>query len=96
MFAFIGNFVGGILGFFGDVIQGLFGGVIAFFTRIVDALGSIIGLLDGFKRGIGGLVSGFTTLFTSLFPFLPPEWITILFAGLLLTAVGIIIKKKVF
>lgn len=96
MLAFLGNFFGGILGFFGDVIEGLFGGVISFFIRIVEALGGIIGLLDGFKRGIGGLVSGFTTLFTSLFPFVPPEWITILFSGLLLTSVGIIIKKKVF
>lgn len=96
MLGFLGNFFGGILGFFGDIIQGLFGGVVAFFTRIVEALGGIIGLLDGFKRGIGGLAEGFTTLLTSLFPFVPPEWITILFAGLLLTAVGIIIKKKVF
>ena len=96
MLAFLGNFFGGILGFLGDVLQGLFGGVISFATRIVDAFGGIIGVLDGFKRGIGGLVSGFTTRFTTLFPFLPPEWVTIFFAGLLLTVVGIIVKKKVF
>ena len=70
--------------------------MISFFTRIVDTLGGLLGILDGLKRGLGGLISGFTSLFSSLFPFLPPEWIPILFSGLLLTVVGIIIKKKVF
>lgn len=96
MLAFIGNFVGGILGFLGDVVKGLFGGVVAFLTEIVDSLSGIFGILDGLKRGLGGLVNGFTSLFASLFPFLPPEWITILLSGLLLTVVGVIIKKKVF
>jgi phage-related minor tail protein len=96
LLAILGNFVGGILGFLGDVIMGLFGGLVTFLTRIVESLSGIFGVLDGLKRGLGGLVSGFTSLFTSLFPFLPPEWLGILFSGLLLTVVGIIVKKKVF
>lgn len=96
MLAMLSNFVGGILGFLGDVVTGLFGGLISFLTRIVESLSGIFGVLDGLKRGLGGLVSGFTSLFTGLFPFLPPEWLGILLSGLLLTVVGIIVKKKVF
>lgn len=96
MFSMLGNFLGGILGFLGDVVKGLFGGLVAFLTEIVDSLSGIFGILDSLKRGLGGLASGFTSLFGSLFPFLPPEWMPILFSGLLLTVVGVIIKKKVF
>lgn len=96
MLAVIGNILGGVLGFLGDVVMGIFGGLVSFLTEIVGSLGGIFDILDGVIAGLGGLASGFTALFTTLFPFLPAEWVAILLSGLLITVVGIILKKKVF
>lgn len=100
MFDWLGNALGGVVegvtGFVGDIFKGIAEGVIMFLTQIVDSLGGLTDLLDGFISGMGGMASGFWSLFGSLFPFIPPEWTAIISTGLLLTVVGIIIKKKVF
>ena len=45
-------------------------------------------------------VKNFFTAFlnfgTSLFPFLPAEWLTIIEAALVILAIGVIIKRRVF
>ncbi len=96
MFSFIGDLLGGIGSMILDVLNGLLGGAVIFLTRIVESLGGFVGILDGFKDGIGGLYTGFLSLISALFPFIPAEWILILTTCFLMTAVGIIIKKKVF
>ena len=96
MFSFIGDLLGGIGSMILDALNGLLGGVVIFLTRIVDSLGGFVDILDGFKDGIGGLYTGFLSLVSALFPFIPAEWIMILTTCFLMTVVGVIIKKKVF
>lgn len=96
MFEFLGNLLGGLGSLILDAVNGLVNGVVAFFTQIVDSLGGLVDVLDGFKSGLTGLYSGFLALVSVLFPFLPPEWITIMVTCILMTVVGVIIKKKVF
>lgn len=96
MFSFIGDLLGGLGGMILDALNGLLGGVVVFLTRIVESLGGFVDILDGFKDGIGGLYTGFLSLVSALFPFIPAEWILILTTCFLMTAVGVIIKKKVF
>lgn len=96
MFSFFSNLLGGLSSLFLDVVNGLLGGVVLFLTRIVNSLGGIVELLDSFKSGIIGFFSGFLNLVSALFPFIPGEWITILTTTILMTIVGVIIKKKVF
>lgn len=96
MFSFFGNLLGGLGGLILDAVNGLLGGVVLFLTRIVNSLGGIVDILDSFKSGIIGLFSGFLNLVSALFPFIPAEWITILTTTVLMTIVGVIIKKKVF
>lgn len=100
MFAFIGNLIGDAVSSIGSMIleavNGLLGGVVIFLTRIVESLGGFVDILDGFKAGVSGLYTGFLSLISALFPFIPAEWIMILTTCFLMTIVGIIIKKKVF
>lgn len=96
MFSFIGDLLGGIGGMILEAVNGLLGGVVIFLTRIVESLGGFVDILDGFKTGIEGLYTGFLSLVSALFPFIPAEWIMILTTCLLMTVVGVIIKKKVF
>ena len=96
MFSFIGDLLSGIGGMILDALNGLLGGVVIFLTRVVDSLGGFVEILDGFKTGIVGLYSGFLSLISILFPFVPAEWIGILTTCFLMTVVGVIIKKKVF
>lgn len=96
MFSFLGDLLGGLGGLLLDFVNGLLGGIVLFLTRIVDSLGGIVEILDGFRSGISGIFAGFLELVFALFPFVPAEWITILITCVLMTIVGIIIKKKVF
>ena len=96
MFAFIGDLLGGLGSLLLDVGNGLLRGIVVFLTESVEALGGITDILEGFKIGALGLWSGFLDLFSLVFPFLPEEWVTVLVTCLLMTIVGVIIKKKVF
>lgn len=96
MFAFIGNLLGGLGGLILDAVNGLLSGVVVFLTRIVDSLGGFLGILDGFKDCIGSIYTGFLSLVCAVFPFIPSEWVAILTTCFLATAVGVIVKKKVF
>lgn len=100
MLSWVGSFFRDLIGGAGkalvDIIKGILGGAVVFLTDIVNSLGGIIDILDGVKNGIGGLYQGFLALLSVVFPFLPEEWISILVTSLLMTIVGLIIKKKVF
>lgn len=100
MLSWLGGLISDLIGGTGkalvDVIKGILGGAVVFLTDIVNSLGGIIDILDGVKNGIGGLYQGFLALLSIVFPFLPEEWISILVTSLLMTIVGLIIKKKVF
>lgn len=100
MFAFLGNLIQDLVSGAGEalvsLIKGILGGAVIFLTDIVDALGNVVKILDGLKSGLGGIYQGFLGLVSLVFPFLPAEWITILTTSILMTAVGVIIKKKVF
>ena len=96
MFSFIGDLLGGLGSLLLDVVNGLLRGIVVFLTEIVDSLGGITDILEGFKTGALGLWSGFLDLLSLVFPFLPEEWVTVLVTCLLMTIVGVIIKKKVF
>lgn len=96
MFSFIGDLLGGLSGLILDAINGVLGGIVLFLTRIVDSLGGITEILDSFKEGITGIYIGFLALVSALFPFIPSDWITILTTSVLMTVVGVIIKRKVF
>lgn len=96
MFAFIGDLLGGLGSLLLDVVNGLLRGIVVFLTEIVESLGGITDILEGFKIGALGLWSGFLDLLSLVFPFLPEEWVTVLVTCLLMTIVGVIIKKKVF
>ena len=107
MLEFIGNLVNG----FGSMVQnlvngigstilgainGLLNGVVLFLTRIVESFGGLADILTSAKNGLVGIYTGFLSLVSVIFPFLPEEWVAILVTSFLLTVVGIIIKKKVF
>lgn len=96
MFSFIGDLLGSIGALLLDVVNGLFRGIVVFLTEIVDSLGGITDILEGFKTGVLGFWSGFLDLFSLVFPFFPEEWVIVLVTCLLMTIVGVIIKKKVF
>lgn len=96
MFSWLGSLLGGVGDTLVDLIKGILGGAVIFLTDIVNSLGGIVDILDGVKSGIGGIYQGFLGLISIVFPFLPEEWISILVTCLLMTIVGVIIKKKVF
>lgn len=100
MGAFFGKLLGDLMGRIGEyilgIIKGALSGVIVFLTRIVESLSGFVDLLDSFKLAVSGIYEGFLDLVTAVFPFVPPEWITILISCLLVVIVGRVIKKKVF
>lgn len=100
MFDWLGDFFSTIFGGLAkailDFLNGILGGIVSFFSRIVDSLSGILGLLDSFKEGISGLYAGFLSLLSAVFPFFPPEWTSVMMTCILMTVVGIIIKRRFF
>lgn len=95
MFEYISNALGIVGSFIFSAISGLVSGIVVFVTRIVDALGGFTNFLDAVVTGISKLVKNFSSLVSSMFPFIPAEWVAIIIAGILFSVVGMIIKKKV-
>lgn len=96
MLSFLGDLLSGAGNALLDLVKGILGGAVVFLTDIVEAFGNVVKILDGLKSGLGGIYQGFLGLISLVFPFLPEEWIAILTISILMTAVGVIIKKKVF
>ena len=63
---------------------------------IVGALHDVDLLLDHTVDSVKNFFTAFLNLGTSLFPFLPAEWLTIIEAALVILAIGVIIKRRVF
>lgn len=78
-----------------SLINGVIVGVMSFVLGLLDSLDNVDSLLEHAISSIGGFFSSILTLGTRLFPFVPAEWMAILESMLIVTAIGIIIKKKV-
>lgn len=78
-----------------SLINGVIVGVLSFVIGVLDSLDNLDNLLVHAISSISGFFTSILTLGTRLFPFVPAEWMAILESMLIVTAIGIIIKKKV-
>ena len=78
-----------------SVINGLIVGTLHFVLNLLDGLDDIDSLLDHAVSSIKGFFDSFLNLGSTLFPFLPAEWSSIIEAALIVLALGLIIRKKV-
>ena len=79
-----------------SLINGLIVGALHFILNLLDGLDDVDGLLDHTVSAVSGFFTAFLNLGTTLFPFLPAEWTAIIEAALVILAVGMIIKRRVF
>lgn len=79
-----------------SLINGLIVGSLHFILNLLDGLDDVDLLLDHTVDSVKNFFTAFRNLGTSLFPFLPAEWLTIIEAALVILAIGVIIKRKVF
>ena len=79
-----------------SLINGLIVGALHFILNLLDGLDDIDSLLDHAIDAISNFFTAFLNLGTSLFPFIPAEWLTIIEAALVILAIGVIIKRRVF
>ena len=63
---------------------------------LLDGLDDVDLLLDHTVDSVKNFFTAFLNLGTSLFPFIPAEWLTIIEAALVILAIGVIIKRRVF
>lgn len=78
-----------------SIVNGLIVGTVTFVVNLLDGLDSIDRLLDTVISTIQNFFTSLLNLGTLFFPFLPPEWIAIVEASLIVLVVGLIIRKKV-
>ena len=74
-----------------NMITSLINGLI-----LLDGLDDVDLLLDHTVDSVKNFFTAFLNLGTSLFPFIPAEWLTIIEAALVILAIGVIIKRRVF
>lgn len=79
-----------------SLLNGLIVGALHFISNLLDGLDSIDGLLDHTVNSIKGFFTAFLQLGNRLFPFLPAEWLLIMESALIILAIGLIIKRRVF
>lgn len=79
-----------------SLINGLIVGSLHFILNLLDGLDDVDLLLDHTVDSVKNFFTAFLTLGTSLFPFIPAEWLTIIEAALVILAIGVIIKRRVF
>lgn len=99
MLSMITNFFGGILssvgGIISELLYGLVGGIFAFLTELVDGFNGLFDFFDSAVSFIHTLYTGFLSLLSAVFPFIPADWFVLIGAVLIATIFGIIIRKKV-
>ena len=78
-----------------SIVNGVIVGTVTFVVNLLDGLDSIDGLVVHATSVIQGFFTSLVNLGKLLFPFLPPEWIAIVEASLIVLVVGLIIRKKV-
>lgn len=79
-----------------SLINGLIVGSLHFILNLLDGLDDGDLLLDHTVDSVKNFFTAFLNLGTSLFPFIPAEWLTIIEAALVILALGVIIKRRVF
>lgn len=79
-----------------SLINGLIVGSLHFILNLLDGLDDVDLLLDHTVDSVKGFFSSFLNLGSSLFPFIPSEWLAIIEAALVILVIGIIIKRRVF
>lgn len=79
-----------------SLINGLIVGSLHFILNLLDGLDDVDLLLDHTVDSVKNFFTTFLNLGTSLFPFIPAEWLTIIEAALVILAIGVIIKRRVF
>lgn len=79
-----------------SLINGLIVGSLHFILNLLDGLDDVDLLLDHTVDSVKNSFTAFLNLGTSLFPFIPAEWLTIIEAALVILAIGVIIKRRVF
>jgi len=89
----IGGLIEKLLATVGDVVKGIISGVLKLLTKGVEALGGIFDLFKALGEKIVGIFGGFTSFLTAVFPFLPPEFFTILNLGLILLIAAAVIRR---
>ena len=89
----IGGLIEKLLATVGDVVKGIISGVLKLLTKGVEALGGIFDLFKALGEKVVGIFGGFTSFLTAVFPFLPPEFFTILNLGLILLIAAAVIRR---
>lgn len=85
--------IGKVFGAIGKVFDTIFGFVLDIISKIVDNITKIIDMfVDTLKKLIDLIPSGFNDFLAALFPYIPDEWITIINAILLTSALGVAIS----
>lgn len=79
-----------------SLINGLIVGALHFISNLLDGLDSIDGLLDHTVHSVKDFFTAFLQLGNRLFPFLPAEWLLIIESALIILAIGLILKRRVF
>lgn len=76
-------------------LNGLIVGVLSFVLGALDGLGNLDNLLTHAISAVSNFFVSVLTLGTRLFPFVPSEWMAVIESGLIVLAIGIIVRKKV-
>lgn len=79
-----------------SLINGLIVASLHFILNLLDGLDDVDLLLDHTVDSVKNFFTAFLDLGTSLFPFIPAEWLTIIEAALVILAIGVIIKRRVY
>ena len=79
-----------------SLINGLIVGSLHFILNLLDGLDDVDLLLDHTVDSVKSFFTAFLHLGTSPVPFIPAELLTIIEAALIILAIGVIIKRRVF
>lgn len=90
------DLVDGLIDVLLELINGLIVGVFSFILGVLDGLDNISSLIEHAFSSIANFFAAIISLGNSLFPFIPAEWLAMIETMLLVLAIGIIVRKKVF
>ena len=79
-----------------SLINGLIVGSLHLILTQLDGLDDVDLLLDHTVDSVKHFITALLYLGSSLFPFIPAEWLTIIEAALVILAIGVIIKRRGF
>lgn len=89
---FFGSIFGGLFEIIGSALSTLLDALIGIVKGIIERLGTIVSSLLSIFAEVPGMFAGFTAFLSAVFPFLPPEFTTIIIFGLLAVVLVAIIK----